>query len=59
MNEKQIAIIAYIRIKNCFEQIINEFPNTEFDFCWDECMWVDEEFFASIRVDPESYKGEN
>lgn len=44
--KRKIAQIAFLEIEKAMEKIRQDFPN-EFQFCWDECMWVDDEFFSS------------
>lgn len=44
--KKKEAQIAFLEIEKAMEKIKQDFPN-EFNFWWDECIWVDGEFFAS------------
>jgi hypothetical protein len=44
--KRKIAQLAFTEIEKAMEKVQQDFPN-EFGFCWDECIWVDNEFFAS------------
>ena len=45
--KREIAKIAFLEIEKAMDKIREDFPGIEFHFCWDECMHVDDEFFAS------------
>lgn len=45
--KRKIVKIAFQQIDQEIEDIKKLFPKIEFDFCWDECIWVDDEFFCS------------
>lgn len=41
--KKQIALKIYKKIKNVYQEF-NQNPY-EINICWDECLWIDDEFF--------------
>jgi len=41
---RMIAKLAYQEIMSSINRIEKLYPE-EIDFCWDRCVWVDDEFF--------------
>lgn len=51
---KQIARIVFLEIEEVLANLQHRFPNHEINFCWDECLWVDDDFFSGgIRSVPD------
>lgn len=45
--KRKVAKIAFQQIDQAMEDVKKLFPDIDFGFCWDECIWVDDEFFSS------------
>lgn len=46
----KVAKIAFQQIDKAMKDLEKLFPEIEFNFCWDECIWVDDEFFNSYEI---------
>ena len=44
-NKRKIAKLVYKDIKDVMDKWEDN-PDSEIKCCWDECLWVDDEFFT-------------
>lgn len=51
-NKLKIAKMAYRAIIDCMEEI-KTCTDYEMDFCWDECIWVDDTLFHYHEMNKE------
>lgn len=49
--DKEIAKFALKTINDSYEYIQKLFPDCEFDFCRDSCMWVNDSFFHDRELE--------